>query len=76
MVLAYYPSPSGEPLLLDDGVSIMKASQRKDLKPVFSFNSQDVWGDTTGDFAGSGSGTARLPVWQETLKRARSEGFK
>lgn len=77
MVLAYYPSPSGEPLLLDDGVSIMKAWQRKDLKPVFSFNSQDVWGDTTGEFAGSGSGSGSgsLPVWQQTLKRARSEGF-
>ena len=43
MVLAYYPSPGAEPLILDnleDGVR--PASERKDLVPVYSFNDEDV----------------------------------
>lgn len=77
MVLAYYPAQAREPLLLDDlSASVQTASQRAYLRPVFSFNNQDVWGDISGEFTAGGSGTARLPVWQETLRRARGEGFK
>lgn len=44
MVLAYYPEPGAEPLLLDNLVdSIQPASQRTDLKPVYSFNGSDLW---------------------------------
>lgn len=77
MVLAYYPQPTQEPLLLDDnGAEPQPASSRPELRPTFSFNSQDVWGDV-GNLAGqSGEGAARLPVWQDTLRRAREEGFE
>ncbi len=43
MVLAYYPSPGAEPLILDnleDGVR--PASERDDLVPVYSFNDEDI----------------------------------
>lgn len=44
MVLAYYPEPGAEPLLLDNLVdSIQPASQRQDLTPVYSFNGSDLW---------------------------------
>ena len=44
MVLTYYPEPGVEPLILDNLVdSIQPASQRQDLKPVYSFNGSDLW---------------------------------
>ncbi len=43
MVLAYYPQPDAEPLILDnlDG-AVRPASERPDLQPVYSFNEEDV----------------------------------
>ncbi len=40
MVLAYYPTPTSEALILDNMLSSLQpASQRPDLRPVFRFNS-------------------------------------
>ena len=43
MVLAYYPEPRAEPLILDnlDG-RILPASQRPDLTPVYTFNDDEL----------------------------------
>ncbi|MCM2329107.1 MAG: transglutaminase-like cysteine peptidase [Lysobacter sp.] len=43
MVLAYYPEPRADPLILDilDG-TIRPASRRPDLTPVYSFNDDDL----------------------------------
>jgi len=43
MVLAYYPAPGAEPLILDnlDG-GIRPARDRPDLTPVYSFNDDDI----------------------------------
>ena len=74
MVLAYYPTPEVEPLILDNLVNDMQpASRRPDLLPVFSFNTQGLWQGTTG-VRGAG-GPASLSRWQELLRRARAEGF-
>jgi predicted transglutaminase-like cysteine proteinase len=44
MVLAYYPSPDAEPLILDNlEQTIRPAGQRSDLVPVYSFNGADLW---------------------------------
>ena len=44
MVLAYYPTPSGMPEILDNLITdIRPASQRTDLKPVYGFNSNGLW---------------------------------
>lgn len=44
MVLAYYPTPDAEPLILDNLVNqILPASQRQDLQPVYSFNGSGLW---------------------------------
>ncbi|UZW76220.1 transglutaminase-like cysteine peptidase [Alkalimarinus sediminis] len=44
MVLAYYETPSSEPLILDNLISDIKpASKRTDLVPVYSFNGDGLW---------------------------------
>lgn len=44
MVLAYYPSPEAEPLILDNiNKTILPASQRSDLLPIYSFNGDGLW---------------------------------
>jgi len=72
MVLAYYASPQADPLLLDHRVAdIQPASKRADLRPVYSFNAQGIWGE-----APAGADANRLAVWEDTLRRARAEGFE
>lgn len=74
MVLAYYPTPEAEPLILDNLITeVQPASRRPDLLPVFSFNTQGLWQGATGA-QGSG-GPASLSRWQELLRRVRAEGF-
>jgi predicted transglutaminase-like cysteine proteinase len=74
MVLAYYPSPEAEPLILDNLIDdLQPASRRPDLQPVFSFNSQGLWQGAAG--ARGAGGAANLTRWQELLRRARAEGF-
>jgi predicted transglutaminase-like cysteine proteinase len=72
MVLAYYPTPNAEPLILDNlKPEILPASQRPDLSPVFSFNSAGLWQGT-----GNQSSKSSLSRWQDLLSRARAEGFE
>lgn len=75
MVLAYYPSPDSEPMIMDNLITeIRPASRRPDLEPVFSFNSEGVYsGATSKD---DQSGTAKLSRWQDLLQRAKNEGFE
>lgn len=76
MVLAYYPTPNAEPLVLDNLVTEIKpASQRSDLQPVFSFNSEAIWSGVAGNAAKGAGGTGQLSRWQDLLQRARNEGF-
>ena len=49
MVLAYYPTPDAEPLLLDNLLpQMLPASKRPDLLPVYEFN-----GELSGKFSGA-----------------------
>jgi predicted transglutaminase-like cysteine proteinase len=77
MVLAYYASPSAEPLVLDNlDPAIKPASKRQDLTPVFSFNSQGIYAGVSGNAAASPGGTGKLSRWEDLLQRARAEGFE
>lgn len=74
MVLAYYPTPDAEPLVLDNLITdIRPASRRPDLTPVYSFN-------TDGIFAGSNNRPAapveRLSRWKDLLAKMRAEGME
>jgi predicted transglutaminase-like cysteine proteinase len=74
MVLAYYASPSAEPLILDNLIGdIRPASRRPDLTPVFSFNSDGLWQGVGAQSAGDP--VARLSRWRDVLAKAKEEGF-
>ncbi|WP_234004477.1 transglutaminase-like cysteine peptidase [Chromobacterium vaccinii] len=70
MVLAYYPTPSAEPQILDSLVtSIEPASQRTDLLPVFSFNAQGLW------VGNRSSNVSKLTRWRQVMDKMKNEGF-
>lgn len=74
MVLSYYPTPKDDPLVLDNVVkTIVPASQRPDLIPVYSFNAQGLWlakqrgiGQRVGD-------SSQNSMWKELLTRMNLE---
>jgi predicted transglutaminase-like cysteine proteinase len=75
MVLAYYPSPTGEPVILDNLVTNIKpASQRSDLIPVYGFNSKGIWVGHATTPASTQPG-AKLSRWRDLLHRASTEGL-
>lgn len=75
MVLAYYPTPDAEPLVLDNLITeVRPAGRRPDLTPVFSFNAEGLWeGVSTINVAGNPS--ERLSRWREVLRRAAADGL-
>lgn len=76
MVLAYYPTPDAEPLILDNLITELRpAARRPDLQPVFSFNSQGIWQGAGPSGARGPGGTGNLTRWEDLLKRTRAEGF-
>ncbi|NJA88729.1 hypothetical protein HCX48_05755 [Rhodocyclus tenuis] len=65
MVLAYYATPGGEPLILDNlNPRVLPVSERPDLIPVFSFNDDDVRRD----------GVPMVRRWKDLRQRMQSEG--
>ena len=69
MVLTYTDKPGDEPLVLDNlNKSIMPASERFDLIPIFSFNGTELW---MAQQRGQGESTesSRLKPWRNLLKR-------
>lgn len=75
MVLAWYATPGSTPLILDNAnTKILPASQRRDLRPVFSFTSEALWiaGNRQNDNINPSS---RLSQWRQMLNRAQAEGI-
>jgi len=74
MVLAYYAQPGSEPLILDNLIAdVRPASQRPDLRPVFSFNSEGLWQGVGATSAGDP--LQRLSLWRDLLAKVQAEGF-
>lgn len=72
MVLAYYSKPSAEPILLDNiDPEIKRASIRRDLLPIYSFNGKNLWlmKSKQGQLAGKSS---RLSLWNDLRAREKS----
>ncbi len=73
MVLAYYPDPQSDPLILDNlQGSILPAAERPDLTPVYSFNDDDLL------FPQAGAPTVRLSAssnrkWQGVIEKLERE---
>lgn len=76
MVLAYFESPHQEPVVLDNLIDeIKKASLRKDLLPIYSFNAEGLWlakERERGQLVGS---SKRLSRWEELKKRLQTDGI-
>lgn len=74
MVLAYYPTPGADPLVLDNLTSkILKASLRKDLVPVYSFNGSDLWLAKSKNQDHHVGSSERIKVWRGLLERMQQE---
>lgn len=77
MVLAYYATPDAEPLVLDNlDATIRPASRRRDLQPVFSFNSDGVFAGVSGKDAVTAGGIGRLSRWEDAWRRILAEGYE
>jgi predicted transglutaminase-like cysteine proteinase len=75
MVLAYYDSPSADPMILDNLIrSVRPASSRKDLTPVYGFNSNGLWVGGAASPA-STDPKSKLSRWRDLLQRAAAEGL-
>jgi len=74
MVLSYYPSLNGEPLILDNlTTDILPASHRPDLKPIFSFNDKKLWvGNSSKQKSNS---QPHLSKWRNLLARMQKDSI-
>lgn len=68
MVLAYYPTPESDPLILDNlDARIRPASQRPDLVPVYGFNEEDAL------TAGGRRAVSQVRRWRDLMFRLEHE---
>jgi len=75
MVVAWYATPGAEPLILDNlDDRIRPASDRDDLLPIFSFNSEAIWSGAAANGRRE-SGSGDLNRWADLQRRSRAEGF-
>ena len=71
MVLAYYPTPDADPFILDNlNKSVLHASERTDLVPVYSFNDEDLW--LPGSSASRGK-SSQIRLWRDLLDKMAKE---
>lgn len=77
MVLAYYPSPEAEPLILDNiNKTILPASKRADLLPIYSFNGEGLWLAKARGRKLKANSQKSLPQWGEVNQRMLDELLK
>jgi len=74
MVLAYYPTPSAVPLILDNiNKRILPASERTDLRPIYSFNADNLWLARTRNEQLKAGSPDRLGRWKDLNRRIELE---
>jgi len=74
MVLAYYPKPTAEPLILDNLIDeVKRASQRPDLIPVYSFNDEDLLIARAGERGFSAGSALQVRMWRGLLDKLEQE---
>lgn len=71
MVLTYFKTPKSIPLVLDNLTDrILKATQRNDLIPIYSFNGDGLWlSKQRGNGQAVSGGTDQLKNWNQLLQR-------
>jgi predicted transglutaminase-like cysteine proteinase len=74
MVLAYFPTPDADPLVLDNiNPTILPASSRSDLLPVYSFNGSGLWLAQEQRGRGQQVGSSdRIGHWRDLQQRMRA----
>jgi len=74
MVLAYYPFPDADPLILDNlDPQIKTATERTDLTPTMSFNADGLWSAKQRGQNGRLGDVANIEHWNRLLARMRQE---
>jgi predicted transglutaminase-like cysteine proteinase len=74
MVLTFYSSPRSEPVILDNLIpQIKKASKRKDLLHVYSFNGDNLWLSKKGRRANLVGSSDRLGPWGQLQNRLKTQ---
>ena len=74
MVLAYYPAPEQEPLILDNLDNYVRpASERDDLVPVYSFNDDDVLLARPGRPDARVGSSSQIRLWRGLLDKLEKE---
>ena len=75
MVLLYTANPGEHPLVLDNMTGeVQPARDRTDLEPVYSFNAQGLWLNTTLSQATKVRSRPGSALWDELLQRMQREG--
>lgn len=70
MVLAYYPDPRSVPLILDNlNRHILPATERPDLRPIYSFNAESLWLARSRHEQQRAGHPGQLQRWREMLAR-------
>lgn len=71
MVLTYFKKPKSIPLVLDNLTDrILKATIRKDLIPIYSFNGKGLWlSKQRGKGKSIDGGSGQLKEWNQLLKK-------
>ncbi|TNE94283.1 MAG: sulfate adenylyltransferase [Gammaproteobacteria bacterium] len=76
MVLAYYETPTAVPLILDNiNKRILPASERSDLRPIYSFNADSLWLARTRNEQLKAGKPDQLSLWRDLNKRMQLEMF-
>lgn len=79
MVLTYYEKPGAIPLVLDNiNKEILPATERKDLKPIYSFNGSGLWRAKSrglGKKLGDADDVKRWVAMEERLKSGEIAEF-
>ena len=71
MVVAYYPTPSSVPLLLDNLDSEIKpATERPDLLPIYSFNANKLWLMKQKGQEQLAGNASKLSLWNDLRQRS------
>ena len=74
MVLAYYPTASSEPLILDNlQAAIAAAGERDDLVPVYSFNGESLWLAKSRQRGVKVGGASRIKLWNDLRRKMANE---
>ena len=74
MVLTYSETKRSMPLILDNiNKKVLPANQRKDLKPVYSFNGEGMWLQKQKKLGQKVGSSSRIRLWVDLNKRMKKE---